>query len=118
MKPSTNGKDMEGRTPTGQFAPGWKGGPGNPQAGMVLKLRAKMLDTITAGDIALAIRTYRRVMKSETAKDSDKISAANAFLTRVFGTPANTEIVERIEALEANAQPQRNNGHGGREHLS
>ena len=75
--PSTNGSN--GRKANGRFASGWKGGPGNPHAARVQKIRAAILDAATKDDIKEVVRAL-----IEKAKQGD-VAAIKLFLDRVAG---------------------------------
>ena len=47
-----NGNPGDGRDPkTGRFAPGWKGGPGNPKVARMAEYQLAMQDAITPEDV-------------------------------------------------------------------
>ena len=94
--PSPNGSNG-GRDTAGRFAPGWKGGPGNPYARRVGELRRALLDAVTAEDLAAVIKAL--VVK---AKDGD-VQAARLVLSYAVGPPPelDAELEARLEALEA-----------------
>jgi hypothetical protein len=100
-RPSTNGeqKAADGRGPNGRFAPGWKGGPGNPFAAEVGKLRARLFKAARAKDVDQALKTIREIMSK--GKDSDRLTAARLLLDRLLGPPLELDLIERIETLEA-----------------
>ncbi len=108
-KPSTHGSG--GRTSRGTFAKGNRLGVGNPLAGRAAKLRARLLRQVRRKDI-----DDIGAQLVSMAKGGD-LAAIKELLDRLIGKSVAFDFIERIEALEANAQPQRNNGHG-REHLS
>jgi hypothetical protein len=95
--PSTNGTQTA-RTPGGKFAPGNPGGPGNPNAAEVGKHRAAFFKAVRGSDVALAIKTLRRVMRH--GRDSDAIAAAREILNRVIGVPVASDLLERLEMIE------------------
>lgn len=84
-----------GRAPNGRFAPGNRGGPGNPLAGKIGKLRAALVAAVTEEDI-------REIARSliEAAKGGD-VRAVKELLDRTIGRPVETDLIERLEALEA-----------------
>lgn len=85
----TNGKDHSGR-----FAAGNKLGRGNPLAGRAAKIRAVLLKRLTpkdAGVIADALIAQ--------AKAGD-LASIRELLDRTIGKPAQTELLERVEAVE------------------
>ena len=97
--PSPNG-GQSGRGPGGRFAKGNPGGPGNPHAAQVGKLRGELLKEMKGSDVALAIKTMREVMKNSAAKDSDRLRAAELLLERALGKPIEADLLERMEDLE------------------
>ena len=85
-----NGRDGRGR-----FAPGNRGGPGNPHAAQVSRLRSALLDAITPDDMRAIISAL-----IEKAKAGD-VHAASVLFERVLGKPLEIDIIERIEQLES-----------------
>ena len=74
--PSPNGDNGGRHAATGRFAPGWKGGPGNPHAKQVGQLRSALMAAVKPKDmLAIAGRLV------QMAKDGD-------------------DLVERLERLE------------------
>ena len=86
----TTGRDSKGRFVAGSF----KGGPGNPLAGRVTKLRLAVLDALSPEDI-------QRVIKA-LVKEAEKgsIPACRELLDRTLGKPVETDLIDRIEQLE------------------
>ncbi len=100
-EPSANGKQTAGdRDAAGKFAKGNPGGPGNPNAAKANEYRRQSLDAFRSSDIDLAVRTIRRILRSETSKDADKLAAVRELLNRTIGTPVASGLIERIEVLE------------------
>ena len=90
--PSPNGRD-----PSGRFVQGWQGGPGNPYAHQVSRLRAAMLAAVSEHDmIAIIARLV------QLAKDGD-VRAIKELLDRTLGRPVEADLLERLSALEARA---------------
>lgn len=96
-RPSTNGTNGTGRTAGGQFAKGNAGGPGNPYARRVVRLRSLMLEAVSEDDLreiiaALVVR----------AKSGD-LAAAREVLNRLAGKPGYIEQADpdRVELHEA-----------------
>jgi len=85
-----NGRDGRGR-----FAPGNRGGPGNPHAAQVSRLRSALLDAVTPADMRDVVRAL-----VDKAKGGD-VHAASVLFDRVLGKPLEVDIIDRIEALEA-----------------
>lgn len=88
---ATAGRD----TTTGRFAKGWRGGKGNPLAGKVAKLRAAMINAVSASDL----RDVIRAMIAQ-AKAGD-VAAARELLDRLLGKPVEMDLLERLDELES-----------------
>lgn len=86
----TSGRDRSGR-----FTPGNRGGPGNPLAGKISKLRAALVAAVTEEDI----REIAQALIA-TAKGGD-VRAVKELLDRTIGRPVETDLIERLESLEA-----------------
>lgn len=67
------------RSPGGRFAPGNKGGPGNPHAATVGRYRAAILKCCTPEDV---VDVFRAMMDKAKAGD---VAAAKVVLDRVLG---------------------------------
>jgi len=87
--PSPNGSN--GRDSAGKFLPGNGGGPGNPHAGRVAKLRSALMKAVSEKDV-------RDVAKAlvTAAKDGD-VQAAKLLFDRVIGKFADDSPAE-VEA--------------------
>jgi hypothetical protein len=85
----TNGKDQNGR-----FAAGNRLGRGNPLAGRAAKIRAVLLKHLTPKDAGTIADTLIR-----QAKEGD-LASIRELLDRTIGRPAQTELLERVEAIE------------------
>lgn len=92
MPPSINGPN--GRDTNGRFATGNVGGPGNPHVRRVAALRAALLDAVTDDDVRKIVAALVKA-----AKAGDTV-AAREVLDRTIGKPAQTELLQRVEALE------------------
>lgn len=79
--PSPNGGNGDARDAGGRFAPGWKGGPGNPHAARVAKLRAALLEAITPAKIKAAVKALIR------EAEGGNIQAIRELLDRSIGRP-------------------------------
>jgi len=90
--PSPNGSN--GRDQNGRFSPGWKGGPGNPQAKRVAALRKALLDAVTPEDFATIVANL-----VEQAKAGD-LAAVKELFNRTLGTAVPSDVLDRIEQLE------------------
>lgn len=99
-----NQKQTNTRGTNGRFVPGNPGGPGNPHAGQVSKLRAAILHGVDEDDIQAIIEQL--VAK---ARNGD-LAAAREILDRTVGKSAQADFLERIEALEAAADRLDNRG--------
>jgi hypothetical protein len=95
--PSPNGAN--GRGSRGQFAPGNKGGPGNPYAAAIGKLRSALLKAVTPNEIEAVAKAL-----IDKAKTGD-VPAIRELLDRILGRPVEADLLERLEALER-AVPQ------------
>jgi hypothetical protein len=94
--PSTNGANgtTPPRGPGGKFAAGNKGGPGNPHAARVARLRTALLDAVTPADMKAIVAKL-----VEQAK-AGNVPAAKEVLERTLGKPVEADLMERIESLE------------------
>lgn len=92
--PIANGPDGD-RDAQGRFLPGNRGGPGNPLAARVAKLRSALIEAVSAEDVREIVETLVRL-----AKGGD-LGAARLILDRTLGQPLPADLIERIEALEA-----------------
>lgn len=69
-------------------------GPGNPNGKAVAELRSAMLRAVKAGDVEAIIAKM-----IEAAKNGDTV-AAREVLDRTIGKPSQTDVLQRLEALE------------------
>jgi len=96
--PSQNARgpqiENETRAPNGRFTRGNPGGPGNPHAGQVAKLRAAILRAVDEGDIETIIAKL-----VEQAREGD-LTAAREVLDRTIGKASQSDLLARSEALE------------------
>jgi hypothetical protein len=102
---SPNATQTRGKPRGRPFAKGNPGGPGNPFAAEVGKLRARLFKAARAKDVDQALKTIRDVMSR--GKDSDRLAAARLLLDRLIGPALELDLIERIEALEAAANSGR-----------
>jgi hypothetical protein len=93
--PSPNGSNRSGRAPGGRFAPGNSGGPGNPHAAAVGRLRAAMLAAVSPEDVAAIVRQLVELAKGGS------VPAIREVLDRTVGKPVEVDLIERLECLEA-----------------
>lgn len=86
--------ESNGRDQSGRFAPGNKLGRGNPLARRAQKLRSAMFEAVSDRDV-------RQILAAlvNAAKNGDTI-AAREVLDRTIGKAAQTDVLQRLEALE------------------
>lgn len=84
-----------GREATGRFAAGNTFARGNPHAKAVQELRSALIAAVTPEDVQEIITSLVKA-----AKGGDTI-AAREVLDRTLGKPSQTEVLQRVEALEA-----------------
>ena len=92
--PSTNGPNG-GRDNHGRFVPGCAGGPGNPLAARVAKLRAAALAAVTASDVRAILRKLVNL-----AKGGD-VQAAKEVLQRTLGPCEAADALQELAELRA-----------------
>jgi len=100
--PSTN--EGNGRDDKGRFTIGNPGGPGNPHAAKVARLRTAMLEAVDEGDMKEIIGKLKELATG------GNVSAIKEILDRCLGRPTEADLLERLEQLEAmleQAQHQR-----------
>ncbi len=95
-KRSTNG--TSGRTSNGQFAKGNPGGPGNPYARRVARLRATLLDAV--GENGLADIVQGMI----TAAKGGDVAAAKLLLSYLLGKPVESVEPDYVEIHERQLQ--------------
>ena len=91
--PSPNGSN--GRGSNGRFAKGNGGGPGNPHAVQIARLRAALLKSVTPEDIGDVIQALLA-----QAKAGD-VASIKELLQRLLGPPVEIDLLERLASLEA-----------------
>jgi hypothetical protein len=84
----------DGRDSNGRFAPGWKGGPGNPHAKKTARLREALLSAVTEADLKKAAAA---LLAKATKGD---IAAFKELCDRILGRPSSSDLHERVERLE------------------
>lgn len=89
MDPFADGRDGRGR-----FAPGNGGGPGNPHAATVSRLRSALFRAVTEEDIREV------VVALVTEAKAGSVPAARELLQRVLGQPEATDVLVRLEELQ------------------
>jgi len=93
--PTANGNNgTKQRDERGRFLPGNPGGPGNPLAARVSKLRGVLLDAVKPEDMRAIVLKLVFL-----AKDGDTV-AARILFDRVLGRPIESDLLARIEELE------------------
>lgn len=86
----------------GRFLKGNPGGPGNPEAARVARLRAAVLEAATPAQM-------KRLMQSLLQKAiNGDVAAARLVLERCIGTPLPIDILERLSLLETILGEQQN----------
>jgi hypothetical protein len=91
--PSPNGSNGRGRG--GKFAPGNKGGPGNPFAARVNAWRTQLAEALSDQEFAGVIQA---LIQAATAGEP---WAVREVLDRSLGKPVEADFIERLESLEA-----------------
>ena len=94
-KPASSPVDGDRDPRTGRFAPGNPGGPGNPHAGRIAKLRSALLEAVTAEDVREVVAAL------VTEAKAGNVQAMREFFNRLFGKPEAIDAIERLNELEA-----------------
>ena len=76
------------------FKKGNPGGPGNPHAAQVGRIRTALLNAATDEAMAAVVASL-----IEQARGGD-VAAAKELFNRVLGPPVASDLIERIEAVE------------------
>jgi hypothetical protein len=95
MFPSPNGAN--GRGPGGRFAKGNVGGPGNPNARHVARLRSALLKAVKPNDLKEVIAALLQSAKR------GEVAAARELLQRLLGPAESIDLLARLDALERQA---------------
>ena len=106
MSPSTNGSKRT-RAQNGRFLPGNPGGPGNPFAGKVAKLREAGWRAVKPAEVR---KVYRKLLDLALSGD---VPAARLLLDRLLGPCVEADLIDRLERLEEavnNSQHERKAG--------
>lgn len=82
------------RDDRGRFAPGNRGGPGNPYAVQTARLRAALLRKLDEACIEEAAKALM------TGVRSGNIVAVRELLDRTIGRPVPTDVLDRVARLE------------------
>lgn len=103
-RPSPNGVTVpdvdigsDARDRRGRFTPGNSGGPGNPHAAQVAKLRAALLEAVTPQDLRAVVAALVKAAKGGS------VPAARELMERILGKPTEWDFLARLEALEGRA---------------
>lgn len=92
----------EERDTRGRFLPGCAGGPGNPRVRQLAAWREALTAAVKPSDVKKIITMLVR----EAKKGS--IPAAVEVLNRIFGKPAQADIIEQLDDLERQIEGLRN----------
>lgn len=98
--PSPNGSN--GRDAGGRFTKGNAGGPGNPFAAHVGRLRSALINAVSIDDMKAIVGALVK-----KAKGGD-VAAAKIVLERCLGRPIEHDLLERLEELEQFVAQMRN----------
>ena len=98
MTTSPSPNRPNGRDERGRFAPGNRGGPGNPNAKKVAAIRGALLRAVTVSDTRAIVKAL-----IERAKQGD-VPAAREVLNRTLGQPLPADIEQRLADLEEIAE--------------
>ena len=101
-RPSTNGENGE-RNANGRFAKGNSGGPGNPFAKRVARLRSALFKSVSPQDLREVVAA---LLKQAKAGD---VASIKELLQRLLGPPEAIDLVERLDALEAKIEQMNEN---------
>ncbi len=94
-RPSPNGANGAERGPAGRFAPGNRGGPGNPHGATVAKLRAAMLGAVSEADVQAIVGKLVALAREGS------VPAIREVLDRTLGRPVESDLLARLDSLEA-----------------
>jgi hypothetical protein len=92
MTRSTNAPN--GRGQDGRFAKGNSGGPGNPHARRVARLRSALLNAVKPDDVREVVVTLLASAKA------GEVAAIRELFQRLLGPPVELDMIERLETLE------------------
>jgi hypothetical protein len=103
--PSPNGGNgrqdavaASGRDKRGRFGHGNPGGPGNPFAAAAGRWRAALVASITEEDLVTVVRALVNAAKRGESW------AVRELMDRTLGNPVESDLIERLERLEAAAE--------------
>ena len=86
------------RLTNGRFGTGNRGGPGNPHAATVAKLRATLLDATTPEELEAVWKAL--LERARNPRDKDQLKVAELVLTRLLGKPVELDVLARLDALD------------------
>ncbi len=95
-QPSPNGPN--GRDDRGRFASGNPGGPGNPHACQVGRLRTALLAAVSEDDMTSIVAKLVAMAKA------GDVRAIKEVFDRTLGRPVEADLLERLATLEAVAE--------------
>jgi hypothetical protein len=95
MTSSPSPTEANDRGPRGRFAPGNRCARGNPHAKKVARLRAALLAAVSPRDLREVVAALL-----QQAKGGD-VAATKELLQRLLGPPVELDLIERMDALEA-----------------
>ena len=93
--PSAGVEYQPGKDARGRFVKGNPGGPGNPHAQRIGKLRSVLIETVTEDDMRAIVRNMIAMARNSNMR------AAKEIFDRTLGKPQETDLIERLEQLEA-----------------
>jgi hypothetical protein len=100
-QPLSNGSNGKGdRNAKGQYLPGWKGGPGSPVAKHARQLRERLNDALFK--VCSPDRLTAAIDACLKLAEAGDVAALRLLLERIAGPPVATDVIERLEQLEAN----------------
>jgi hypothetical protein len=97
--PSPTGAN--GRGPDGRFLPGNRVAKGNPLARQAQELRVALFAAVSPKDLKAVVAKLIQLAKS------GDVAAAKLVLDRVLGPPAEIDLLERLDKLEAALERRR-----------
>lgn len=101
--PSTNGRNGDGGDgrdrKTGRFQPGWKGGPGNPRAREVARLREALLAVVTPERLKIVVASIIKLAMEESTPHAVRLAALVELLDRTLGKPVVSDLTDQVESL-------------------
>lgn len=87
---------LDDRDTAGRFVKGWKGGPGNPHAAKVSKLRAALLGAVTVADVAAIARGLVKEAKRGDATAAKLVLSYLCGPAESMHQSADGDAIERI----------------------